>query len=130
MIALDTNVLLRALVDDPDSPQQCRAVRARLSDETQAFIPQIVQAELVWALTGTYGLDKAQLIAVLGELRDNTAYCLEMPTRFANALNAYTQGTADFADYLLLAAVREQGGPLLTFDKRLARSPDVTALAH
>lgn len=130
MIALDTNVLLRALVDDPDSPEQCRTVRARLNKEPQAFIPQIVQAELVWALTGSYGLDKSQLIAVLGELQDNTAYCLEMPMRFASALSTYTTGKADFADYLLLAAVREHGGPLLTFDKRLARSPDVTALVN
>lgn len=129
MITLDTNVLLRALVDDPDAPAQCAAARKRLRRESAAFVPQIVQAELVWALSGAYRLDKPALLAVLAHLRDNTAYRLEQPARFSSALDAYGSGAADFADYLLLAAAREQGGPLLSFDRRLARAPDASLLS-
>jgi predicted nucleic-acid-binding protein len=44
------------------------------------------------------------------------------------ALEEYAQGRAQLADYLILGMAHAQAAELLTFDKKLARSPDVTLL--
>jgi len=50
MIAVDTNLLVRILADDPDQPVQVDAARALASQSQQVFVPLIVQVETVWVL--------------------------------------------------------------------------------
>ena len=45
MISLDTNVLVRVLVDDPQMPQQTEQARLRVSQLRQVYVTQIVQVE-------------------------------------------------------------------------------------
>lgn len=42
MIAFDTNVLVRVLVDDPGEPDQVKAAREKVRRAREVFIPQIV----------------------------------------------------------------------------------------
>ena len=44
------------------------------------------------------------------------------------ALDEYESGKAQLADYLILGVARAHSDSLLTFDKKLARSPAVTLL--
>lgn len=42
----------------------------------------------------------------------------------SRALEAFEEGNADFADYVILESSRDAGAlPLQTFDERLARTP-------
>ena len=50
MIAVDTNLLVRILADDPDQPAQVDAARTLASQSQQVFVPLIVQVETVWVL--------------------------------------------------------------------------------
>lgn len=51
MIAIDTNVLVRILVEDPDAPEQCQQARNLvLSASEPVWIAQIVLVEAVWVL--------------------------------------------------------------------------------
>ncbi len=47
MIAVDTNVLVRLLINDPDSQAQVNMAKALLKRAKQAYVPQIVQIEMV-----------------------------------------------------------------------------------
>ena len=128
MIAVDTNVLVRALVDDPKEKRQVRAAKARIGKSGQAWIPQIVQVETVWVLETAYRLDKATVVAVLTHLLGNRAYVLQHEESFRRAFTAFKDGAADFADYLILAESEAAGHTLVTFDKRLQRTASVSAV--
>lgn len=127
MISVDTNVLVRALVDDPSEPRQLAAARALLERAKEVYVPQIVQVGTVWALESAHSLPKAEVVGVLEHLRDNAAFHLQGRPQFAAALDEYRRGTADFADYLVLAESRTQKLKLATFDKRLLRSAGTEA---
>ena len=47
MIAIDTNVLVRIVVQDSDQQAQAQQAQALIKKAGSAFIPQIVQVELV-----------------------------------------------------------------------------------
>lgn len=126
MIAVDTNVLVRVLVDDPGEAAQVRAARACVRRARKVFVPQIVQAESVWVLESAYGLAKSQVIAVLGQLQHNLAFELQRRETFARALAAWRMGGADFADYLILAEPETAGRSLYTFDRKLGQAKGAT----
>jgi predicted nucleic-acid-binding protein len=47
MIGIDTNVLVRVLVDDAAQPDQVRIARDHVRRAGSVFVPQIVQVETV-----------------------------------------------------------------------------------
>jgi predicted nucleic-acid-binding protein len=57
MVAIDTNVLIRLLVDDPGAANQVRIARKTVQAAEQVYIPQIVQVECVWVLQRVYGFE-------------------------------------------------------------------------
>lgn len=127
MIALDTNVLVRALVDDPGEVRQCAAARAALRQAGEAFVPQAVQVETVWVLESAHGLPKPEIVSILEHLQENGAFHLQEPAQFAAALADFRRGGADFSDYLILAGARARGVPLLSFDRRLLKAAGTRA---
>lgn len=130
MIALDTNVLVRIVVDDPGAPSQVKAARECARRAKQIFVPQLVQAELGWVLESSYHLDKPAVLTVLEQLLNNHAVGLQHAAIYAAAVAAYRGGSADFADYLILHEGGREGAPLVTFDKRLAKSPGASLLVR
>lgn len=122
MIAVDTNVLVRILVDDPKEQRQVSAARARARSAGQVFVPQIVQVETLWVLESAYGFAKEQILETLDRLGSNQAYVMEQPRSFDEALREFRNGTAAFSDYVVLASSRAAGHELATFDKRLLKA--------
>ena len=66
MIGLDTNVLVRYLMQD-DAAQAAKASRLieRCSAEEPGFIAMVVLVELVWVLESSYGIERARIAAAL-----------------------------------------------------------------
>jgi Predicted nucleic-acid-binding protein, contains PIN domain len=128
MIAVDTNVLVRVLVDDPGQAAQVKLARDRVKRAGKVYVPQIVQVETVWVLETAYGMAKPDIVDILDHLLQNSAYMLQNDKSFQQALIAYRDGPADFADYLVLAESRMANATLITFDKILGRGPDVSLL--
>ncbi len=61
MIGLDTNVLVRFLVED-DAEQAVRAkgvVRRAIERDEKLFVSDVVVCELAWVLERAYGLGRA-----------------------------------------------------------------------
>lgn len=125
MISVDTNVLVRIMIDDPGASAQMLAARELASQAGMLFVTQIVQVETVWVLQSAYEFDKTALLGILEDLRGNPAVLLEQRHRFDAALSDYRVGNADFSDCLILAASRENRAKVHTFDRRFAKLPGV-----
>ena len=121
MIALDTNVLVRFLVDD--DPAQCRRARAlvkRATNRGGVFISDIVLCETVWVLSRAYRLPRKDICGVLRQLLMAREVALPSPDAAARAFDAYEQRKGDFADYLIREHAEAAGcRTVATFDKTL-----------
>lgn len=123
VLAVDTNVLVRVLVDDPGAPKQCAGARQLVGDSEAIYISQIVQVETIWVLESAYRLDRQAVTSVLTELARNEAFVLQRREVFVEALRQMSLGTADFSDCLILAEARAENVELATFDKKLGKLP-------
>jgi predicted nucleic-acid-binding protein len=121
VLAVDTNVLVRILVDDPSAPRQCSAARQLASDCGCVYVSQIVQVETVWVLESTYRFSRSAVANALTSLAGNEAYVLQRHKIFLDALHAMNSGAAEFSDCLILAEARAEKSELATFDKKLAK---------
>jgi predicted nucleic-acid-binding protein len=128
VIAVDTNVLVRVLTDDTDSPEQTQQARQLVKWAGVVFVPQIVQIELVWVLERAYELEKIQILLALQLLLDSPAYQLQHQTLFAQAIERFRHSSAGFADSLIAIESEQQNAMLWTFDRKLSKQQGVQLL--
>ena len=131
MKALDTNVLVRYLVQD--DPQQSRLaadyILTHCTEETPAYIHHVVLCELVWVLESAYGYSKATVVSVLDKLLRTSQFKIEDPQSTWTAFRMYQNGKADFADCLLGATNRLAGcDSTVTFDQAASKLEGFRAL--
>lgn len=122
MIAIDTNVLVRVLVDDLQQIQQTQKARALVQQEKPIYLTQIVQTECIWVLKKVYKQDKDVLLKVLAHLHENPDFILQHPNIFVEAVKLFRHTHADFSDCLILAESIDKHAILYTFDKKLSQS--------
>lgn len=115
MIAIDTNVLLRYLLND-DAAQTVNAAQLINGDET-VLVTDVVLVETVWTLKGKrYGLNKEAIINVIQALFAEATISFESPQTVWRALNDYRNARgiksggktkeADFPDALFVNKAR------------------------
>ncbi|MBK6866307.1 MAG: type II toxin-antitoxin system VapC family toxin [Ideonella sp.] len=127
MRALDTNVLARFFVDDPDDAQaatQRPAAIAALAE--RSFVSVTVLLELEWVMRGFYELPRRDIARVLRALASIEHIKLEDRDAVLVAVDAFDKGL-DFADALHLARSSRVSG-FATFDQRLAKRAKGLAL--
>lgn len=132
MPALDTNVLVRYLVqDDAAQAAAARELVTRLTSEgAQLFVPATVILELEWVLRKSFGFDKDSVLRALSSLFSAAELRIESERELEVALQLYRQGTADFADCLHIALAAQAGElPLWTFDKAASKVDGARLLA-
>ncbi|AYD02075.1 type II toxin-antitoxin system VapC family toxin [Neorhizobium sp. NCHU2750] len=122
MIGIDTNVLVRFLVDEQS--EQSEAARRFLSErsaDSPAYISAVVLAETVWVLNRRMRYPMATIVQVLQDLL--AADCLLVEhTEELDALFSQGDVAGDLPDYLIAWAARRAGcGHTVTFDKAAAR---------
>ena len=124
MPALDTNVLVRYLVQD-DSGQLAAAKRLIdrcVAEGRSLFVPVTVTLELEWVLRAGYGYAGDDVLQVLSNLFSAAELTFESERALEVALQLYREASADFADCLHIALATEAGEqPLWTFDKGAAK---------
>ncbi|MBS2023381.1 MAG: type II toxin-antitoxin system VapC family toxin [Deltaproteobacteria bacterium] len=120
MKALDTNVLIRFLVDDPDDREAARqrplAVRA-LSE--RVFLPVTVLLEAEWVMRGFYEVHRAEIARALRGVCALDNVTVDSRDAVLTALDALQSGL-DFADALHMA-LSEGCQALQTFDRGFAK---------
>ncbi|MFT0533690.1 PIN domain-containing protein [Castellaniella hirudinis] len=133
MAALDTNVLVRWLVND--DARQSAAVLALLDTQCGQgqllFVPITVVLETEWVLRSRYGFDRLSITAAFDALLCTAELEFQHEAALEQALWFFRRtGAPDFADCLHAALVGEAvQGPLLTFDKKAAKIDGVSLLA-
>ncbi len=131
MIGIDTNVLVRLLVQD-DAEQSERAQRAvtRAEDAGEAIrIHDVVLAETLWTLARRYKSTRAQLAQTTRALLDAAAFDFERRAEVEHALALFEQSAADFSDCLIFARNAAAGcRATLTFDRDCRVLPAAQAL--
>jgi predicted nucleic-acid-binding protein len=131
VIALDTNVLVRFLVqDDPLQAQLATKVIDQLTDDAQGFVSREVLIELVWVLERAYRLGRTEIASALDGLLSATELNIEGSDEVAPALELYRNDGFGFADLMIAAAARRAGASeLVTFDRKAATLPGVRLLS-
>jgi len=129
MIALDTNVLVRFLVED-DKVQSRRAkklVEEAVMDDEDLFVADLVVVETVWVLKRSYGLKKEAIAAVLRMLLGARNLRFESSDRMARAIDAYQKSRGGFSDYLIREKAAEwECETVVTFDSVLQKEKGFT----
>lgn len=128
MRAVDTNVLARALIDDPQEADEVKLARSWLAVEKAVLVQNIVLAELAWVMRSAYGLARAHVGQAIRAIIAHSRYRLEDPGLVQAAIDLFDNSTVDFADCLLLCGARTRGSDLVTFDRKLARFPGAIRL--
>ena len=130
MIAVDTNVLVSALVEDDERlATAARALLGSLTPERPGFICREVVLEVVWVLGRAYRFNRRQVADVVVDVIATDCLVVENADDVARAASSFRQSGADFADLMILAAAaREEARPLYTFDRKLSRAAGATLL--
>lgn len=132
MPALDTNVLVRYIVEDDRvqlaSAQQLIARAVRGGDTL--YVPITVVLELEWVLRSSFGFTKHQVIHTLSNLFSAAELSFESERALEVTLQLFRKTAADFADCLHVALATQAGEqPLWTFDKAAAKVSGAKLLA-
>ena len=120
MVALDTNVIVRYIVQD--DPQQAKAAtrifEREISRRNKGFISCIALCETLWVLGRGYKQSKDKLIEILTTILGIDNLEIEHRDLVRGALGDFRGGTADFSDYLLARIGKAAGASgTYTFDK-------------
>ena len=124
MAALDTNVLVRYLVQDDDLQHATakKLIRAALSAGETLYIPITVMLELEWVLRSKFRFDKEQISMTLASLLAAAELSIESELAVEIALALYKKNSADFADCVHIALSHVVGEkPLWTFDRAASK---------
>lgn len=124
MIALDTNILVRAIATETDARSATKAQQLRaqklLSSDQDLYVPITVIEELEWVLRGAYDMPRKDIAAVLDDMLSVENITVDRAAAVSQAVEWYRQGL-DFSDALHLAQAASCSG-LATFDARFAKA--------
>ncbi|MBI2319974.1 MAG: type II toxin-antitoxin system VapC family toxin [Betaproteobacteria bacterium] len=126
MIGLDTNVIVRYLVqDDPaQAPLATRFIERTLSSDNPGFITSITLCEIAWVLAECYSADRKRIRDVLEGLLSSKQILVERSELAWKALRDWDASGADFSDALVGHTVAVHGGAkTVTFDRAAAKLP-------
>lgn len=117
MFAIDTNIVIRFLVnDDPDQSAKARDFIAR----EKVFVALTVILEAEWVLRSGYGFDRATVVKALRAFAGLPNILIDNRAALASALE-WAEAGMDFADALHLAQAVDCEA-FISFDGRLARA--------
>jgi predicted nucleic-acid-binding protein len=133
LIGVDTNVLLRVLVED--NVAQLHAANALIDsadrDGDPLLVSPIVIVELEWVMRKLYDRNKDQILDGLDRLRGHANIVIDDAEAVESAIKAWRTGKADLADYLISALARARGArTTMTFDRDAAETLAFTLLPH
>lgn len=124
MKALDTNVLVRFLVED-DAAQTARAaslIEEAVAADERLYVSDVVLCELVWVLGAAYEFRRVEISTVLSELARARHLRFESSDRISRCVRAFADGRGDFADYVIREHARDSGyDQVATFDRGLLK---------
>ncbi len=123
MIALDTNAIVRVLVED-DERQAKKAQEiidiAEANGKKLLLLTEVI-IETVWVLESVYQCNREEISMFMGNLLSAPVFSLPDSTAIRKAAQQYVNG-GDFADLLIVEQAKNYGAKnLFSFDKKLQK---------
>ncbi len=117
MIALDTNVLVRYILQDQASEQK---TAERLIAENDCSVSWSVLVEVCWVLESHARLEREAVANGLAAIGETERISVPDEASFGWAVERYANG-ADFADMVHLASALNGATEFASFDRNLAK---------
>ncbi len=126
MIGIDTNILVRYLVQD--NPEQTEIARGfmddRLSLANPGYVSSVTLVETVWVLSRSYAFPDREIADALERLLQAETLMIENSKEAFTAAVALKAGQGKFADAFIGELAIAAGCDFtVTFDKKAARLP-------
>ena len=124
MIGLDTNVLVRYIMqDDTKQAAKATALVESLTAEVPGFVSLVSVVELGWVLSSSYELTREQVAQTLDLLLRTKQVVVDRADQVLSALRVFKTGLADFADCLIERTAAHAGCErTMTFDAGAAKT--------
>lgn len=132
MIGLDTNVLVRYIVQD--DPKQAMIamnfIEKNCSMASPGFINSLVLCELVWVLESAYEYSRDDISNVIEKILRTRQFHIHEPELMWSSLQKYKEKTADFSDcYIAYSNYQAGCESTITFDKKVSRLKNMQLLS-
>ena len=130
MLGIDTNVLVRFLVQDDEAQfeKARKLIKREVAAGRRVFVNQLVLMETEWVLRSRYAVPKNQIVEAISGLLDATDVQFEDEPAIEEALFMWKDTAADFADCLIGAKNRRLGcRATATFDGKASKLPGFMA---
>ena len=124
MIGLDTNIVVRLIVEDDlvQSQRAAQFIESNCTSESPGFINRVTLCEVVWVLKTGYGFDRQKIAAVIKRITDALNFVVEDREHVRRALERFERAAIDFADAVVAEVNRAHGcSATATFDRKAAR---------
>ena len=135
MIAVDTNILLRYLIQpvDKNNPRwQVEAATNLINAAETVYLSDIVIAEIEWVLESVFGCSRIEIAGSVFALASNQKFKFESWNALHCALMDYREfSKVDLSDCLIARRAKESGSQTLyTFENpsKLGGTPCATSL--
>lgn len=125
MKAIDTNVLVRFLVQDDEAQS---AIVNKLFTEAETnkhplFVSTLVLLEMMWVLQSVYSVARQDILLSIDELLSMSALAFQEQAMVRGFLAQAKNNTFDLSDLLIGQSAMHSGCDMtLTFDKKAAKS--------
>lgn len=131
MIGLDTNVLVRYIMqDDPKQSLKATQLIESLDSDSPGFVSIVSVIELYWVLTSCYALSNVQVKQALEALLRTKQILVDRADQVMRALRVFADGKSDFADCLIERTAAGAGCTgTMTFDTGAAKHAGMTLVA-
>ena len=118
MIGLDTNVLVRYIMqDDPKQSPIATKIIESLTGVGSGYVTLVSIVELVWVLSVSFELTRSQVAQALDGIIRTKQFKIECADQVIRALRVFKMGKSDFADCLIERSANSVGcEKTITFD--------------
>ncbi|MGC9313011.1 MAG: PIN domain-containing protein [Sediminispirochaetaceae bacterium] len=117
MTYIDTNVILRYLLDD--DPLLSAKAKAQLEELEEKQTGIEVAAECVYVLSGLYQVPRKVISQILTALFSRDSWKIFRKDAVIGALKLYGTSSIDFVDAYLVSLHRTTGMEILSFDRKV-----------
>ncbi len=130
MIGLDTNIVIRFLVQDqPAQAEKAKRLFASLTEDKPGYLSLVTLAEIAWVLRAIYKLTRQEIVTMMKEFIFTSEIVIERYDVLERVVEEYAKGRADFADYLIAALNHDHGcKETVTFDRIAAKTAGMRLL--
>jgi len=131
MIGLDTNVLVRYIMQDEprQSAKATELIESLDPDDNPGFVSMVTVVELYWVLCSCYDLSGEQATNALEAMVCTRQLVVERSDIVVRALRIHAAGKADFLDCLIERSAAAAGcAQTITFDVRAAKHAGMTLI--